>query len=150
MPIFVVEGASPAGEVVRRLASFVPTAGSGGFAVCEASSEAGVREACGGGAAVAVWAAVALAPTAPARGRDLYVVDEVFDPPIDLSKAAPENPELSPCLQRHDVDWVTSFIALDGTRCRCVYDAADAEAVRASYRAAKFPFVRVWRARREA
>jgi hypothetical protein len=146
MSIFVVEGAPVTG--VERLGSFVPTIGTGGFVVCEAPDEGVVRDACGGVATV--WAAVNLSPTASARERGLYVVDEVFDPPIDLSKAAPENPELSPCLQRNDVDWVTSFIALDGTRCRCVYDAADAEAVRASYRAAQFPFVKVWHARREA
>jgi hypothetical protein len=151
MPIFVVEGASglPGAGAVRRVASF--SSGSGGFAVFEGASEAAVRDACGAsGAGAEVWAAVNLSPAVPGAGRGLYVVDERFEPPVDRSKAAPENPELSPCLQRREVDWVTSFIAADGTRCHCVYDAADAEAVRGAYRAAQMPFVKVWRAEREA
>jgi hypothetical protein len=148
MTIFVVEGAgeSGTGGAARRLAAY--SASAGGFAVYEAPNEAAVRDACG--PAAPVWAAVNLSPSAPGGGRELYVVEERFEPAIDLSKAAPENPELSPCLQRNDVAWVTSFIAADGTQCRCVYDAADAEAVRASYRAAKMPFVKVWRARRSS
>jgi hypothetical protein len=150
MAIFIVEGGAGAagGGVVRRVDSFEADAGAGGFEVVEGASESAVRASYASGAAPVIWAAVNLSPSVPGEGRSLYVVDERFEPPIDLSKAAPENPELAPCLQRNDVDWVTSFIAADGSRCHCIYDAADAEAVRASYRAAKMPFVKVWRARR--
>ena len=88
--------------------------------------------------------AISLAPPARPDGGARFVVEERFDPPVDLSKAAPENPILSPCLQRYEVNWFVSFIAADGSQCRCVYSAADADAVRSAYRSAGMPFVRVW------
>ena len=56
---------------------------------------------------------------------------------------------LSPCLKTYDVEWVTSFVARDGSQCVCVYEARDAESVRSAYRAAKVPFqFKVWPATR--
>lgn len=140
MALFIVEGAAAlAGG--RWTATFTSPDGQDAFGVLESIAPPG-------NAVATSWPAVRLDPPDGApTGGDLFVVEERFHPPVDLSTAAPENPKLSPCLQRHDVDWVVSYIAADGTQCRCVYRAPDAEAVRAAYRSAGMPFSRVWRAR---
>jgi hypothetical protein len=74
------------------------------------------------------------------------VVQEVFDPPVDVSAENPYVGKLSPCLPVESVTWLSSFIASDGTRCVCVYDAPDAESVRRAYRKAGVPFESVWNA----
>jgi Protein of unknown function (DUF4242) len=74
----------------------------------------------------------------------ILVVEERFEPPIDVSKVNPYVEKLSPCLPTYGVKWVASFLATDGTRCVCVYDAPSADAVRQAYRAAGAPFTAVW------
>ena len=74
----------------------------------------------------------------------MIVVEERFDPPIDLSQGSPVAEKVSPCLPVYDVRWLTSYIASDGSRCVCVYEADDAEAVRRVYRSAGVPFENVW------
>jgi hypothetical protein len=76
----------------------------------------------------------------------VVIVEEKFDPPIDLSQGSPVADKVSPCLPVYDVHWLSSYIARDGTRCVCVYQAPDAEAVRRTYRAAGVPFENVWTA----
>lgn len=76
----------------------------------------------------------------------VVIVEERFDPPIDLSQGSPVADKVSPCLPVYDVHWLSSYIARDGTRCVCVYEAPDAEAVRRTYRAAGVPFENVWAA----
>ena len=76
----------------------------------------------------------------------VMVVEERFDPPIDMSKQAPHVGKLSPCLPVEGVTWLSSYIAADGSRCVCVYDAPDAESVRRAYRKAGVPFDNVWTA----
>jgi len=72
----------------------------------------------------------------------VVIVEEKFDPPIDLSQGSPVADKVSPCLPVYDVHWLSSYIA----RCVCVYEAPDAEAVRRTYRAAGVPFENVWTA----
>jgi hypothetical protein len=74
----------------------------------------------------------------------VIVVEERFDPPIDLSQGSPVAHKLSPCLPVYDVTWLSSYIASDGSRCVCVYEAENAEAVRRVYRSAGVPFEDVW------
>jgi Protein of unknown function (DUF4242) len=76
----------------------------------------------------------------------VIMVEERFDPPIDLSQGSPVADKVSPCLPVYDVHWLSSYISTDGTRCVCVYEAADAETVRRVYRTAEVPFVDVWAA----
>jgi hypothetical protein len=76
----------------------------------------------------------------------VIVVEERFDPPIDLSEGSPVAEKVSPCLGVYEVEWLSSYIASDGTRCVCVYQANDAESVRRVYRTAGVPFVNVWSA----
>ena len=59
----------------------------------------------------------------------VIMVEERFDPPIDLSQGSPVADKVSPCLPVYDVTWMSSYIASDGTRCVCVYEAENAEAV---------------------
>jgi hypothetical protein len=76
----------------------------------------------------------------------VIMVDERFDPPIDLSQGSPVAEKVSPCLPLYEVTWLSSYISTDGTRCVCVYEAADAESVRRVYRTAGVPFESVWTA----
>jgi hypothetical protein len=76
----------------------------------------------------------------------VIMVEERFDPPIDTSKGSPVADKVSPCLGVYDVEWVSSYIASDGSRCVCVYEAKDAETVRKVYRTARVPFENVWAA----
>ena len=74
----------------------------------------------------------------------VIMVEERFDPPIDLSQGSPVADKVSPCLPVYDVTWLSSYIASDGTRCVCVYEADNAEAVRRMYRTAGVAFENVW------
>ena len=76
----------------------------------------------------------------------VVIVEETFDPPIDPGQISPIAQQVSPCLPVYDVTWLHSFIARDGTRCICVYDAPDAEAVRHAYRTSGANFDAVWTA----
>jgi hypothetical protein len=58
----------------------------------------------------------------------ILVVEERFDPPVDVSKVNPNSEKLSICLPTYDVTWVASFLGSDGSRCVCVYDAPSADA----------------------
>jgi hypothetical protein len=70
----------------------------------------------------------------------VIMVEERFDPPIDVSQGSPVADKVSPCLPVYDVTWLSSYIASDGSRCVCVYEAENAEAVRRVYRTADVPF----------
>jgi hypothetical protein len=76
----------------------------------------------------------------------VIMVEEKFEPAIDLSKGSPVADKVSPCLPVYDVTWLSSYIASDGTRCVCVYEADSAEDVRRVYRTAGVPFENVWAA----
>ena len=76
----------------------------------------------------------------------VIMVEERFDPPIDMTQGSPVAEKVSPCLGVYEVEWLSSYIASDGTRCVCVYQANDAESVRKVYRAAGVPFENVWSA----
>jgi hypothetical protein len=76
----------------------------------------------------------------------VIIVEERFDPPIDTSQGSPVADKVSPCLGVYEVEWLSSYIATDGSRCVCVYQANDAESVRKVYRTAGVPFENVWAA----
>jgi hypothetical protein len=77
----------------------------------------------------------------------LYLVEHEFDPPLPAGAINPDS-KVSPCVKTHEITWVSSFLARDGSRCLCVYEAADAEAVRRAYRSAEVAFRAVWPASR--
>jgi hypothetical protein len=76
----------------------------------------------------------------------VIIVEERFDPPIDTTQGSPVADAVSPCLGVYEVKWLSSYIASDGSRCVCVYQAKDAESVRKVYRTAGVPFENVWAA----
>ncbi len=119
------------------------------FCVYEAPDSDGLRRAYrnAGVPFTNIWATHDLkspVPSVHAHHATVFVVDERFDPPVDPAKGAPQSPELSPCLRTYGVDWVRSLVAEDGTQCRCVYRAPDADAVRRAYRTAGMAFESVW------
>ena len=70
----------------------------------------------------------------------VIMVEEQVDPPIDLSQGSPVADKVSPCLPVYDVHWLSSYISTDGTKCVCVYEAADADrAPRLQDRRGAFP-----------
>jgi hypothetical protein len=72
------------------------------------------------------------------------IVEYVFDPPATEEEFDQMAEQLDPCLEGHDVRFVQSFVSLDRRRRICVFEAADAESVRVSYRSAKVAFERMW------
>ena len=76
----------------------------------------------------------------------VIMVEERFEPPIDLSQGSPVADKVSPCLPVYDVTWLSSYIASDGSRCVCVYEAENAEAVRKRLPHRRRAFENVWAA----
>ena len=74
------------------------------------------------------------------------IMEKEFDPPLTEEAHDGEAERLDPCLSAHGVRWVRSYVSLDRRRMICEFEAADAEAVRGSFRAAGVSFARVWAA----
>jgi hypothetical protein len=74
------------------------------------------------------------------------IVEYAFDPPVTEEECDRMAEQLEPCIEARDVRWVQSFLALDRRSRICVFEAPDAETVRAAYRSAKVGFVRAWAA----
>jgi hypothetical protein len=74
------------------------------------------------------------------------IVEYVFDPPMTEEGFDAMGKALAPCLQERNVTWKGSYIAQDRRRRVCIYEAVDAESVRAAYRTAGVGFERAWSA----
>jgi hypothetical protein len=74
------------------------------------------------------------------------IVEQTFDPPLTDEEHNRTAARLDPCLEAHGARWMRSYLSLDRKRMVCEFEAADAEAVRASYRSAGVTFERVWSA----
>jgi hypothetical protein len=74
------------------------------------------------------------------------VVEQIFDPPLTDEEHNRAASRLDPCLEAHGARWMRSYLSVDRRRMVCEFEAADAEAVRASYRSANIDFERVWSA----
>jgi hypothetical protein len=72
------------------------------------------------------------------------IVEYAFDPPATEEELDRIAEQLDPCLEGRDVRFVQSFVSLDRRRRICVFEAADAETVRSSYRSASVVFERIW------
>ena len=72
------------------------------------------------------------------------IMEQHFDAPLPQGEYDRLAKRLDPCLEAHGAVWVRSALSADGTHVICEFEAADAEAVRASYRSAGVPFARVW------
>jgi hypothetical protein len=72
------------------------------------------------------------------------IVEYSFDPPLTDEEHNRTASRLDKCLEAHGARWLASYLAHDRKRMVCEFEAADAEAVRASLRSADVPFERVW------
>jgi hypothetical protein len=74
------------------------------------------------------------------------IMEKEFEQPFTPDAHDDEARRLDPCLAAHDVRWLRSYLSVDRRRMICEFEAADAEAVRSSFRSAGVGFVRVWAA----
>ena len=74
------------------------------------------------------------------------VVERTFEEPLTDEDLAAVQERMGPCLVEYGVTWVRSYFSSDRRRMICHYEAPDAEAVRASNRAAGALFEQVWSA----
>jgi len=72
------------------------------------------------------------------------VVERRFDDPLTDDDLAAVQERMGPCLEEYGVTWIRSYFSTDRRRMICHYEAPDAEAVRASNRAAAALFDHVW------
>ncbi len=74
----------------------------------------------------------------------IFLCERTFTPPLTPAQFAANGEALAPCLEARNISWIASHFAADGSRCVCMYDAADAELVRDANRTAGLPFDKVW------
>jgi len=74
------------------------------------------------------------------------IVERSFPEPVTDEALDAVMQRLAPCLEEYNVTWKASFVSADRQRMICHFEAADAEAVRATNRAAEAPFDSVWSA----
>ena len=74
------------------------------------------------------------------------ILEKEFDEPMTGEQHDREAETLDPCLAAHGVRWLRSYLSLDRRRMICEFEAADAEAVRSSFRSVGVAFARVWAA----
>lgn len=72
------------------------------------------------------------------------IVEQTFDPPLTDEQHNRLAGQLDPCLESYGARWMRSYLSADRRRMVCEFEAADAEAVRQSYRSAGVEFERVW------
>jgi len=72
------------------------------------------------------------------------ILEKEFEAPFTPEAHDGEAERLDPCLEAHGVRWLRSYLSLDRRRMICEFEAADAEAVRSSFRSAGVTFARVW------
>jgi hypothetical protein len=76
----------------------------------------------------------------------LVIVEREFAEPVEFAELQAREERGKWCLDQHDVRFIRSFFALDRKRMACLYEAPDAEAVRAVQRTIDMPVTRVWAA----
>ena len=77
----------------------------------------------------------------------MIIIESTFDPPLSEDEFVEKVAEkVMPCLDERQARWITSYMATDGRRRVCVFEARDAESVRQAYRLSGVKFERVWAA----
>ncbi len=74
----------------------------------------------------------------------LVLVERSFDGPVAFEDIQALEDRGAWCLDAHGVAFVRTWFSTDRTRMLCLYDAPDAEAVRAAQATIGMPFDRVW------
>jgi hypothetical protein len=97
-----------------------------------------------------VWTARVLAapdaPLLPAEGNTTVIVGRRFSEPADFDALHAIEEKGGWCLQQHGVSHLRSYVAQDNRRSLCLYQAADAEAVRHAQRQVGMPYEQIWAA----
>ncbi len=65
---------------------------------------------------------------------ETVIVERELDEPLDLNELREKRDTLVKCMQAHNVALQQSYVAPDGKRMICVYQAPDAESVRLALR----------------
>ena len=77
----------------------------------------------------------------------MIIIESSFDPPLTedefVDKVAAQ---VTPCLDERQARWITSYMATDGRRRVCVFEAKDAESVRQAFRLSGTKFEHIWSA----
>ena len=75
------------------------------------------------------------------------ILERSYEPPIDEAQFGEMAQRIGSCLGANGATWLRSYLSADGRRSVCEFEAADAEKVRASFRAAGVAFERTWPAK---
>jgi hypothetical protein len=78
---------------------------------------------------------------------EIVVVERRFDEPTSVERLQEQEDGAAWCLETHQVRPLRSYVSSDGKRMLCLYEAPDAEAVRAVQRTVQMPFEAIWSAR---
>lgn len=73
-----------------------------------------------------------------------YILERDFDPALSMDDFIQMAKEGIPCMQIYRVQWQESFLAPDGTRLYCHFNAPDAEAIRGVLRMENAPYRDIW------
>jgi len=74
------------------------------------------------------------------------VVERVWEEPAESAAIRAIEDRGARCLEIHSVRFLQSYVSTDARRMICLYEAPDAESVRAAQRQAGMPVTRVWTA----
>lgn len=74
----------------------------------------------------------------------LILVETAAEQPITFEWLSEADQRITPCLQEREATWQYSLLSSDRHRMICIYDAPDAEALRASYRKATVEFSKIY------
>lgn len=74
------------------------------------------------------------------------IVERVFDEPISYEELQAREEANAWCLEAYNVTYLRTYVSADSKRMICLFEAPDAESVRAANRQAGLPFDKVWTA----
>ncbi|MGH9457386.1 MAG: nickel-binding protein [Thermoanaerobaculia bacterium] len=72
------------------------------------------------------------------------VLEQTFEEPVSSEELTDAARRIDRCLEAHGAQWMRSYLSDDRKRMICEFEAADAESVRSSYRAAGVAFDACW------
>jgi hypothetical protein len=90
------------------------------------------------------WAAQVILHEAPGAGGEAIVVERRLPEPFDEAGIRDAVAGGAWCLQQHGCRILATFLAGDGRRCLCVFEAPDAESVRQAQKRMGMPFETAW------
>lgn len=74
----------------------------------------------------------------------ILVLEQTFETPVSPVALADSARRVDACLEVHGARWLRSFLSRDRKRMICIFEGADAEHIRDSYRSARVNFDSCW------